>query len=189
MSGDGRRLPLTVVGTGYLGLTHAVCMAELGHDVLATDVDAGKIAKAARGEAPFFEPDLEPLLAKNIDAGRLRFTASVAEAAGFGRLHFLCVGTPQAPDGSADLSQVRAAAGALAPHLSRRCLVVGKSTVPVGTARQMLSQIRAEAPAGEAAEVAWNPEFLREGLAVEDSLRPDRLVFGVVSDWAAGLLR
>src|ERR1700728_4481775 len=121
-SGGGAQLPrVTVIGTGYLGLTHAVCLADLGHEVLAIDVDAEKIAKAARGEAPFFEPGLEPLLRKNIDAGRLRFTDSFAEVGEFGDVHFICVGTPQAKDGSgnADLSYVFSAADALAPHLTR----------------------------------------------------------------------
>jgi UDPglucose 6-dehydrogenase len=172
---------VTVIGTGYLGLTHAVCLADLGHEVLAIDVDATKIAMAARGEAPFFEPGLEPLLQKNLDAGRLRFTLSFAEIAAFGDVHFLCVGTPEGDAGRADLSAVRAAASSLAPHLSGPCLVVGKSTVPVGTARQVLAGLRAAAPAGAAVDLAWNPEFLREGFAVQDSLAPDRIVLGVSS--------
>ncbi len=177
---------VTVIGTGYLGLTHAVCLADLGHEVLAIDVDATKIAMAARGEAPFFEPGLEPLLQKNLDAGRLRFTMSFAEIAAFGDVHFLCVGTPEGDAGRADLSAVRAAASSLAPHLSGPCLVVGKSTVPVGTARQVLAGLRAAAPAGAAVDLAWNPEFLREGLAVQDSLAPDRIVLGVTADGTAG---
>src|SRR5215472_6734621 len=144
---------VTAIGIGYLGLTHAVCMADLGHQVLAIDVDTEKVEKAARGETPFFEPGLEPLLRKNIDAGRLRFTTSYAEAGAFADVHFLCVGTPQAPDGSADVSYVHAAADALAPHLAGPCLVVGKSTVPVGTARRLLGRIRAAAPAGQQVEV------------------------------------
>jgi UDPglucose 6-dehydrogenase len=180
---------VTVIGTGYLGLTHAVCLADLGHEVLAIDVDEDKIAKAANGEAPFFEPGLEPLLRKNLDAGRLRFTTSFAEVGAFGEVHFLCVGTPQGPDGEADLSFVHAAAGALAPQLTAACLIVGKSTVPVGTARQVLSRVRAGAPAGRRVDVAWNPEFLREGHAVQDSLTPDRIVLGVTSGRAEALLR
>ena len=180
---------VTVVGTGYLGLTHAVCLADLGHEVLAMDVDEQKIAKAANGEAPFFEPGLEPLLRKNLDAGRLRFTTSFAEVGAFGEVHFLCVGTPQGSGGGADLSFVHAAAGALAPHLTAGCLIVGKSTVPVGTARQVLSQVQAIAPAGRRVDLAWNPEFLREGHAVQDSLTPDRIVLGVISDRAEALLR
>jgi UDPglucose 6-dehydrogenase len=180
---------VTVIGTGYLGLTHAVCMADLGHEVLAIDVDAEKIAKAASGEAPFFEPGLEPLLRKNTDAGRLRFTLSFAEVGQFGEFHFLCVGTPEGESGRADLSSVYAAAEALAPHLTSPCLVVGKSTVPVGTARQVLNRMQAIAPAGARVDLAWNPEFLREGLAVQDSLAPDRIVLGVTSGRAEARLR
>ncbi len=182
-------LPVTVIGIGYLGLTHAVCMADLGHEVVALDVDAGKVAKAARGEVPFFEPGLEPLLRKNLDSGRLRFTSSFAEVGGSGAVHFVCVGTPQGAGGRADLRFVAAAVDALAPHLGRPCLVVGKSTVPVGTARVLAGRLSAAAPAGPGARLAWNPEFLREGHAVADTLRPDRLVFGVGAAADAALLR
>src|ERR1700733_9509046 len=137
-------LRVTVIGTGYLGLTHAVCMADLGHEVLAIDVDEEKIAKAARGEAPFYEPGLEPLLRKNLDAGRLRFTTDWAEVGEFGQVHFLCVGTPQVPGGhAADLTYVYGAGDSLAPYLTAACLIVGKSTVPVGTARQLTARVRA----------------------------------------------
>ena len=180
---------VTVVGTGYLGLTHAVCLADLGHEVLAIDVDEQKIARAANGEAPFFEPGLEPLLRKNLDAGRLRFTTSFAEVGAFGEVHFLCVGTPEGSSGQADLGFVHGAIDMLAPYLASAALIVGKSTVPVGTARQVLSQMRAIAPAGRQVDLAWNPEFLREGFAVQDSLTPDRIVVGVTSDRAEGLLR
>jgi UDPglucose 6-dehydrogenase len=183
------RCRLSVVGIGYLGLTHAVCMAALGHDVLAIDVDAAKVAMAASGEAPFFEPGLEPMLRKNLDAGRLRFTTSYAETADFGDVHFLCVGTPQSADGSADLGYIDAAVEALAQGLTRRCLVVGKSTVPVGSAARIAARIGELAPAADEVELAWNPEFLREGRAVQDSLSPDRLVFGVTSAWSAERLR
>ena len=186
---EGQLPRVTVIGTGYLGLTHAACLADLGHDVLAIDVDAEKIAMAANGEAPFFEPGLEPLLRKNLDAGRLRFTMSFAEVGEFGEVHFLCVGTPEGESGRADLGAVFAAAEALAPHLAAPCLVVGKSTVPVGTARQVMTRMRAVAPAGDDVGLAWNPEFLREGFAVQDSLAPDRVVFGVTSDGAAEMLR
>jgi UDPglucose 6-dehydrogenase len=189
MPTEGTASPVTVIGAGYLGLTHAVCLAELGHDVLAVDTDARKVAQAAGGTAPFFEPGLDELLRKQLDAGRLRFTTSHAEAAGFADIHFLCVGTPQAADGSADLSQVYAAADALAPHLAAPCLVAGKSTVPVGTARALASRIAARAPAGTQAEVIWNPEFLREGSAVRDSLMPDRIVLGAGSRRAADRLK
>jgi len=185
----GQLTRVTVIGTGYLGLTHAVCMADLGHEVLAIDVDESKIRKVANGEVPFFEPGLEPLLRKNIESGRLRFTTSFAEVGDFGGVHFLCVGTPEGESGQADLGSVYAAAEALAPHLASRCLIVGKSTVPVGTARQVMSRVRAAAPAGEAVQMAWNPEFLREGFAVQDSLTPDRIVLGVTSGGAEELLR
>ena len=189
MNTTGTLPRITVIGAGYLGLTHAVCMADLGHEVLAIDVDSQKIAKAAAGEAPFFEPALEPLLRKNVDAGRLRFTTSFADVGHFGDVHFLCVGTPQADGGAADLSYLHAASDALAPHLSSPCLIVGKSTVPVGTARALLARIRGAAPAGDDVDLAWNPEFLREGHAVQDSLTPDRFVFGVTSERAVQLLR
>jgi UDPglucose 6-dehydrogenase len=180
---------VTVIGTGYLGLTHAVCMADLGHEVLAIDVDKKKIAKAAAGETPFFEPGLEPLLRKTLESGRLRFTTSFADVGAFGDVHFLCVGTPEGEAGHADLSFVYAAVDSLAPHLTSECLVVGKSTVPVGTARKLLARVQAAAPAGDRVELAWNPEFLREGFAVQGSLNPDRIVLGVTSDWGAALLR
>ncbi len=191
MGHNGQILRVSVIGTGYLGLTHAVCMADLGHQVLAIDVDAEKVAKAAKGEAPFFEPGLEPLLRKNLDAGRLRFTDSFAEVGAFGDVHFICVGTPQAKngEGNADLSYVFGAAEMLAPHLTRPTLIVGKSTVPVGTSRQVIDRVRAASPAGEQVNFAFNPEFLREGYAVQDSLTPDRIVFGVTSPSAEELLR
>ena len=191
MGRNGKILRVSVIGTGYLGLTHAVCMADLGHEVLAIDVDAEKIAKAARGETPFFEPGLEPLLRKNLDAGRLRFTGSFAEVGEFADVHFICVGTPQVKNGggNADLSYVFSAADALAPHLNRATLIVGKSTVPVGTSRQLIDRVHAAAPAGDLVDYAFNPEFLREGYAVQDSLTPDRIVFGVTSESADELMR
>ncbi len=191
MGRNGQSLRVSVIGIGYLGLTHAVCMADLGHQVLAIDVDAEKIAKAARGETPFFEPGLEPLLRKNLDAGRLRFTDSFAEIGEFGDVHFICVGTPQVKDGTgnADLSYVFGAANALAPHLRRPTLIVAKSTVPVGTSRELIGQVRAAAPAGDQVDYAFNPEFLREGYAVQDSLTPDRIVFGVLTEAGDQLVR
>ena len=182
-------LRLTVIGVGYLGLTHAACMADLGHEVLAIDTDHERIARASAGELPFFEPGLEPLLRKGLETGRLRFTTSYADIGAFGEVHFLCVGTPQRPDGAADLSYLTHAAAALAPHLRSGCLIAGKSTVPAGTARALLATIRAAAPAGEQVDLAWNPEFLREGHAVADTLHPDRFVFGVTTPAAEALLR
>src|SRR6516164_5044363 len=186
---EGQLPRVTVIGTGYLGLTHAVGLADLGHEVIGLDADTKKLAQAANGEMPFFEPGLEPLLRKNLDAGRLRFTTSFAEVGAFGEVHFLCVGTPEGEAGRADLGSVYAAAEALAPHLASPCLVVGKSTVPVGTARQVLTRVRAIAPAGQRVDLAWNPEFLREGFAVQDSLAPDRIVLGVTCDRAETRLR
>jgi UDPglucose 6-dehydrogenase len=173
---------LTVLGTGYLGATHAVCMASLGFEVLGLDVDESKIARLSAGEVPFYEPGLEALLRKTLASGRLRFTTSYEEVAEFGDVHFLCVGTPQKENEyAADLEYVYTAVTSLAPLLTRPCVFAGKSTVPVGTAERIASRIAATAPAGEAVEVVWNPEFLREGFAVEDTLHPDRLVFGVSS--------
>lgn len=184
---------LTVVGTGYLGATHAVCMAELGFEVLGLDVDLSKVDRLNAGDVPFFEPGLPELLRKNLDTGRLRFTASYDEVGRFGDVHFLCVGTPQlSGEMAADVSHVNAAFDALLPHLREGALVVGKSTVPIGTAERLTSQLRAAQAAGTAApgvELAWNPEFLREGFAVEDTLAPDRLVFGVASGRAEAVLR
>jgi UDPglucose 6-dehydrogenase len=180
---------LTVVGTGYLGATHAICMAVLGYEVLGVDVDARKIERLRDGEVPFFEPGLPELLTKALESGRLRFTTSFEEAGEFGDVHFLCVGTPQqAGSDAADLTYVDAAMRALAPHLSRRALVVGKSTVPVGTAARLTDLVHGLAPAGTDVELAWNPEFLREGHAVDDTMRPNRLVFGVASEWASDRL-
>jgi UDPglucose 6-dehydrogenase len=180
---------LTVIGTGYLGATHAICMAILGYEVLGVDVDATKVARLRDGEVPFFEPGLPELLTKALESGRLRFTTSFAEAGEFGDVHFVCVGTPQlAGSDGADLTYVDAAVRALAPHLSRRALVVGKSTVPVGTAARLTELVHDLAPAGTDAELAWNPEFLREGHAVDDTMRPNRLVFGVASEWASDRL-
>jgi len=171
---------ITVVGTGYLGATHAACMAELGFQVLGVDVDDRKVKTLAAGDVPFYEPGLQPMVEQQIAAGRLRFTTSFAEAGAFGDVHFLCVGTPQRTDGlAADLSHLDAAVTALAEHLDRPALVVGKSTVPVGTAQRLADLLVELAPAGAEVSLAWNPEFLREGHAVDDTLSPDRLVFGV----------
>ncbi|WP_042370195.1 UDP-glucose dehydrogenase family protein [Streptacidiphilus neutrinimicus] len=171
---------LTVIGTGYLGATHAACMAELGHEVLGVDVEPDRIAALRSGRLPFYEPGLDELVAKHVASGRLRFTTSYQEAAAFADVHFCCVGTPQRADGDgADLRYVDAVVETLAPFLERPAIVVGKSTVPVGTAARLSARLAELAPAGAAARIAWNPEFLREGYAVEDTLRPDRLVFGI----------
>ncbi|MEO3828546.1 UDP-glucose/GDP-mannose dehydrogenase family protein [Actinomadura sp. B10D3] len=177
---------LTVIGTGYLGATHAACMADLGFEVLGLDVDAERIARLSAGDLPFYEPGLEPVLRRGLETGRLRFTTSYAEAAEFGDVHFLCVGTPQkAGEYAADLRYVDDAVASLAPLLQRPCLIVGKSTVPVGTAARLGEYLARTAPAGGDAVLAWNPEFLREGFAVQDTLHPDRIVAGLPADQGA----
>ncbi|CAN5638095.1 UDP-glucose/GDP-mannose dehydrogenase family protein [soil metagenome] len=184
-----QRPKLSVIGTGYLGATHAVCMVELGYEVIGLDIDQSKIDALRNGRIPFFEPGLPELLAKHMDSGKLRFTTDYAEVAEFADVHFICVGTPQKKGQyAADMTYVEASFAALAPHLTRRALVVGKSTVPAGTAARMADLLAELAPNDEV-ELAWNPEFLREGFAVEDTLRPDRLVFGVRSEWAEATIR
>ena len=178
---------LTVLGTGYLGITHATCMASLGFEVLGVDTDPRKVDRLNAGDLPIYEPGLEELLHSGLDSGRLAFTTSYPSVAAFGDVHFICAGTPPQPAShEADLSQVHECMMALAPLLDRQCLVVGKSTVPVGTARRLAAELERECPA---AELAWNPEFLREGSAVADSLSPDRIVAGVMSSWAETVLR
>lgn len=173
----------TVFGTGYLGATHAVGMAELGHDVLGVDIDPGKVAKLAGGDIPFYEPGLRKLLNENLAAGRLRFTTDYDMAAGFADVHFLGVGTPQKKgEYGADLRHVYAVIDELVPRLTTSAVLVGKSTVPVGTAAELNQRAAALAPRGVDVEIAWNPEFLREGYAVQDTLRPDRIVLGIKQD-------
>ena len=173
----------TVFGTGYLGATHAAGMAELGHEVLGVDIDPGKIAKLSAGEIPFYEPDLAEMLRDNMAAGRLRFTTDYDLAADFADLHFLGVGTPQKKgEYGADLRHVHSVIDELVPRLRRTSVIVGKSTVPVGTAGELAQRARRLAGADVDVEIAWNPEFLREGLAVHDTLHPDRIVVGVQPD-------
>jgi len=179
-------LKLSVIGVGYLGATHAACMSSLGFDVTGVDTDQGKVDLLSKGELPFYEPGLDALLATEIKTGRLRFTtdfSAIADA----DIHFICVGTPQSKDGlAADLTYVMASVAAIAPHLKEGSLVVGKSTVPVGTAQLLRDQLALSAPQ---ADLAWNPEFLREGFAVEDTLTPNRLVVGVANDRAEAILK
>ncbi|GEP36247.1 UDP-glucose 6-dehydrogenase [Nocardioides szechwanensis] len=183
-------MKITVIGCGYLGATHAACMAELGYDVLGVEVDERKRELLAAGKVPIYEPGLEDLLAKHVASGKLRFTDSMEEAAAFADLHFVCVGTPQLPDSmGADVSYVEAAVASLAPHLTRPSYVVGKSTVPVGTAARMSALLAELSSVGEKAELVWNPEFLREGFAVKDTLEPDRIVLGVASERSEKVLR
>ena len=164
---------ISVIGCGYLGAVHAAAMVSLGHDVIGIDVDAEKVAALARGDAPFFEPGLPELLAGGIASGRLSFSTDPAAAA-VASIHFLAIGTPQEASGAADLSYLFAAVTSLLPILREGDLVVGKSTVPVGIAAQVAVVVESTG-----ASLAWNPEFLREGLAIKDTLEPDRLVYGV----------
>jgi UDPglucose 6-dehydrogenase len=166
---------MSVIGTGYLGATHAAAMAEIGHEVVGVDVDGAKIFRLQQGEVPFYEPGLPELLSKHVKTGALRFTTSMAEAARDAEVHFVCVGTPQKKgEYAADLTYVDAAVASLVEHLPAGTVVVGKSTVPAGTAARLAPMI-----AAAGGELVWNPEFLREGFAVQDTLHPDRIVVGV----------
>lgn len=170
---------MTVIGTGYLGATHAACMAELGHEVLGVDVDEDKIAVLQSGKVPFFEPGLPEVLERNIDAGRLGFSTDYNEAAQFANVHFLGVGTPQRRGSyAADMTYVKAVITDLVPKLRGEHVIFGKSTVPVGTAAELQELADSLAPEGTRVEIAWNPEFLREGYAVHDTITPDRIVIG-----------
>ncbi len=174
---------VSVIGTGYLGAVHAAGMAELGFDVVGVDVDPAKIASLSAARMPFYEPDFEPMLEKHVD-GKLRFTTDISAVAD-AEVHFVCVGTPQQHGSmAADLTYVDAAIDAIIPHLADSSVVVGKSTVPVGTAERLADRIRNATPDSVNVSLAWNPEFLREGLAVQDTLHPDRLVFGVDGEFA-----
>jgi UDPglucose 6-dehydrogenase len=169
-------MKISVVGCGYLGAVHAAAMARLGHQVVGVDVDKAKVALLSKGEPPFFEPGLAELLTAELAGGRLRYSADMADVNGCD-VHFVCVGTPQKRgEYAADMQYVEAAVEALAPHLRAGDVVVGKSTVPVGTAAR-LAKLVAEVTPG--AVLAWNPEFLREGHAIEDTVSPDRLVYGI----------
>ncbi|MFJ8696649.1 UDP-glucose dehydrogenase family protein [Streptomyces roseolilacinus] len=188
-------LKITVIGTGYLGATHAAAMAEMGFEVLGLDIVPEKIEMLSQGRVPMYEPGLEELLHRHVagiegSTGRLRFTTSWEEVGHFGDVHFVCVNTPQKHgEYGCDMSYVDAAFGALAPHLRKPSLVVGKSTVPVGSAERLSRLLAERAPAGADVELAWNPEFLREGFAVQDTLHPDRIVVGVESERAEKVLR
>ncbi|MCQ6555551.1 UDP-glucose/GDP-mannose dehydrogenase family protein [Streptomyces sp. C10-9-1] len=186
-------LKITVIGTGYLGATHAAAMAELGFEVLGLDVVPEKIELLSSGRVPMYEPGLEDLLRRHVagaegSTGRLRFTTSWEEVGAFGDVHFVCVNTPQKHgEYACDMSFVDAAFASLAPHLHGPALVVGKSTVPVGSAERLARVLEEQSPGD--VELAWNPEFLREGFAVDDTLHPDRIVVGVRSTHAEKLLR
>ena len=179
-------LKLSVIGTGYLGATHAACMASMGFEVIGFDTESAKVNLLSKGRVPFYEPDLEELLADQIKSKRLIFTNKVEDLAD-ADVHFICVGTPQIKNGNAaDLTYVNSALESIAKYVKPGGLVVGKSTVPVGTATKLRSRLIELNPK---ADLAWNPEFLREGFAVEDTLRPNRLVVGVVNDSAEEILK
>jgi len=177
-------LRISVIGCGYLGAVHAAGLAAMGHDVVGIDQDPDKVDRLAHGQAPFYEPGLTELLVSAQATGRLVFTTDPAQAAGRA-VHFICVGTPQRPGGNgADLSFVDAALEGLLPSLAPGDVVVGKSTVPVGTAERLATRLREATPG---ATLAWNPEFLREGCAVQDTMHPDRVVLGLPDPRAGGL--
>ncbi|MER7759445.1 UDP-glucose/GDP-mannose dehydrogenase family protein [Streptomyces sp. NPDC097619] len=181
---------VSVIGCGHLGIPHAAAMAEIGHEVIGVDTDQAKVDSLNAGQCPIFEEGLPELLARHTASGRLRFTTSAQEAAEFAELHFLGVGTPIDADGrSYDTGQVFGAVRQLAPHLTGPCTIVGKSTVTAGTTSRLTELAQRLAPAGDRVDVVWNPEFLREGHAVEDSLRPDRLVAGLTTASAEKAVR
>ncbi len=185
-------MQVTIFGTGYVGLVTGTCLAEVGNDVVCVDIDATKIERLDRGEVPIFEPGLDDLVAANRAAGRLRFTTDAAAAVAHGRIVFIAVGTPPDEDGSADLSHVLAVAHTIGRHLSRHTVVVNKSTVPVGTADKVRDAVAFELTARGVAvpvDVVSNPEFLKEGDAVKDCMRPDRIVIGADSPRAVEMLK
>jgi UDPglucose 6-dehydrogenase len=185
-------LKITVIGTGYVGLVSGACFADLGNDVLCMDVDAAKIELLRNGGIPIYEPGLEALVRQNVAAGRLRFTTDVVESVAHGRLQFIAVGTPSDEDGSADLKYVLAAARSIGRHMNQFTVVVDKSTVPVGTGQKVHDAIQDELTkrgASQSFAVVSNPEFLKEGAAVNDFMRPDRIVVGSDSDEATRLMR
>jgi len=181
-------MKIAMIGTGYVGLVSGVCLSDFGHEVTCIDKNGGKIETLESGGVPIYEPGLEDLLARNVAAGRLSFTTDLAEPVARADAVFIAVGTPaRRGEGHADLTYVYAAAEALAPHLTGHTVVVTKSTVPVGTNREVARRIRAVAPEADV-DVASNPEFLREGAAIEDFMRPDRVVVGVETDRAGAVM-
>ncbi len=177
---------VSVIGSGYVGLVAGACLAETGNEVVSADVDAGKVARLQRGEIPIYEPGLEPMVRRNQAEGRLRFTTDMGQAVRHGRVIFIAVGTPPDEDGSADLSHVLSVARAIGSHMDAPKVVVTKSTVPVGTAERVRAAIRSATDLPF--QVCSNPEFLKEGAAIEDFMRPDRVVLGVDSDEAREVL-
>jgi UDPglucose 6-dehydrogenase len=183
-------MDLAVIGTGYVGLVSGACFADFGHHVTCVDTNAARISALERGDIPFFEPGLAELLSRNSRVGRLRFTTSISDAIASASVIFLAVGTPEGVNGAADLSQIEAAVRSIAAHLdSRYRLLVTKSTVPVGTGDWLAGLLATLVPPGAEFELASNPEFLREGSAINDFMRPDRVVIGAASERAAAIMR
>jgi len=185
-------MKISVIGTGYVGLVSGACLADVGNDVLCLDTNADKIARLTAGEIPIFEPGLEDIVRRNLKAGRLHFTCDVAHAARFGALQFIAVGTPPGEDGSADLRHVLDAARGIGQHMTDYKVVVNKSTVPVGTADRVRAAIAAELESRDVTvpfSVVSNPEFLKEGAAVADFMRPDRIILGAEDEKALGLMQ
>ena len=179
---------LAIVGSGYVGLVTGACFAEVGHNVICVDNDLKKVHQLQDGQIPIYEPGLEELVKKNVAAGRLNFTASIGDAVAASKVIFIAVPTPPQPDGSVDLSFVEGVAREIAVHLKEYRIVVDKSTVPVKTGEKVAQTINRYNP-GAQIDVVSNPEFLREGSAVEDLMKPDRIVFGVSSEKATALMR
>ena len=183
-------MDIAVIGTGYVGLVSGACFADFGHSVVCLDTNEARIEALQRGEIPFFEPGLAELVARNSGAGRLRFTAEMSDAMSAATVIFLAVGTPEGAGGAADLSQVEAAVREIAAHVDARYrVVVTKSTVPVGTGEWIRTLLDRLVPAGASIELASNPEFLREGSAINDFMRPDRVVIGTATERAAEIMR
>lgn len=182
-------MKLAVIGTGYVGLVSGACFADFGHDVTCVDLDPKRIDALQRIEIPFYEPGLSEVVERNVVAGRLRFTTDIAEAVAPAAVIFLAVGTPEGQGGHPDLSQIVAAASAAAPHVQRYAVMVMKSTVPVGTSAMIADLVREDVEDGAEIDVVSNPEFLREGSAVSDFMRPDRVVIGAASARAATIMR
>jgi UDPglucose 6-dehydrogenase len=185
-------MKVTIFGTGYVGLVTGACLAEMGNHVVCVDIDAAKVERLKRGEIPIYEPGLEAIVLRNHASGRLDFTTDAAPAIAHGELLFIAVGTPPDEDGSADMKYVLAVAASIGQHLGGYAVVVNKSTVPVGTADRVREAVAAELLARDAAikfDVVSNPEFLKEGAAVEDCLRPDRIIVGASSERAVAVLR
>jgi len=185
-------MKITIFGTGYVGLVTGACLAEMGNRVVCVDIDAAKVERLKRGEIPIYEPGLESIVRRNHASGQLDFTIDAAPAIAHGDVIFIAVGTPPDEDGSADLKYVLEVARTIGRHLDRYAVVVNKSTVPVGTADRVRETVAAELAARNATiefDVVSNPEFLKEGAAVEDCLRPDRIIVGASSERAVALLR